>query len=121
MFDENDEIDRINLTSICSYCNKKIKLMSLNSLDRSLRFCDIVCAKLYYDNVSQFDINRNEYNDYYINDQLSKRAKELYANVGSVIFKTLPIYKPNEKDEVYGNTELMKRKYFKIITPVLFK
>ena len=120
MFDENDNVT-LQLTSHCNFCKKKIKFMPVNSLDRTLKFCDIICAKLYYDNVEKFEINRNEYNNYYINDQISKKAKEVYNKVGGVMFKLLPVYAPNEKDEAYGDVELMKRKYFKMLSPVLFK
>ena len=118
---EDGESNSFSLVSLCSFCNKKIKFMPLSSLDKSLKFCDIICAKLYYDNVDKFEINRIEYNNYYNNDQLSKRARDIYNKVGNVMFKLLPIYKPNETDEEYGNKELMKRKYFKMLSPVLFK
>ena len=120
MFEDN-ESNGLSLSSCCSFCNKKIKFMPLSSLDKSLKFCDIICAKLYYDNVCKFDINRDEYNNYFNNDQLSKRAKDIYSRVGNVLFILLPIYKPNETDEAYGDIELMKRKYFKMLSPVLFK
>ena len=120
MFEDN-ESNELSLSSCCSFCDKKIKFMPLSSLDKSLKFCDIVCAKLYYDNVCKFDINRDEYNNYFNNDQLSKRAKDVYSRVGNVLFKLLPIYIPNETDEAYGDIELMKRKYFKMLSPVLFK
>ena len=117
MFEE----DEIQLNSCCSFCNKKIKFMPLSSIDKSLKFCDIICAKLYYDNVGKFEINKTEYNNYYINDQLSKKAKDIYNKVGAIMFKQLPIYSPLINDEAYGNPELMKKKYTKILTPTLLK
>ena len=118
---EDGESNSFSLVSLCSFCNKKIKFMPLSSLDKSLKFCDIICAKLYYDNIDKFEINRIEYNNYYNNDQLSKRARDIYNKVGNVMVILLPSYKANETDEEYGNKELMKRKYFKMLSPVLFK
>lgn len=115
------EDDEIQLNSCCSFCKKKIKFMPLSSIDKSLKFCDYVCAKLYYDNVNKFEINKKEYNNYFINDQLSKKAKEIYNKIGGVIFKQLPIYTPTPDDETYDSPELMKKRYLKILTPTLFK
>ena len=115
------EDDEILLDSHCDFCKKKIKFMPLTSLDKSLKFCDYVCAKLYYDNVNKFEINKSEYNNYYNNDQISKKAKDIYNKVGKILFKQLPIYVPSTSDEAYGNPELMKKKYMKILTPTLFK
>lgn len=120
MFEEG-ELNKLSLSSHCNFCDKKIKFMPLTSTDKKLKFCDIVCAKLYYDNVKQIEIDRNEYNNYYINEQLSKKAKDIYSKVGGTLFKQLPVYVPSPCDEAFGNPELMKKKYCKILNPVLFR
>lgn len=124
MFDDGELAGKdFQLDSCCNFCKKKIKFMPLSSIDKKLKFCDVVCAKLYYDNVGKFEINKNEYNNYYNNDQLSKKAKEIYSKVGKIIFQQLPMYVPDGGggDEAYGNPDLMKKKYMKILTPTLFK
>ena len=119
MFEDDENIE-ISFDNHCSFCGKKIKFMPLSSVDKKLKFCDLVCAKLYYDNKEHFAINRIEYNNYYINDQLSKKAKEVFGRVGSILFKQLPIYKPLPTDVAYNCPELMKKKYSKILTPSLY-
>lgn len=120
MLEDNESVDVVMIQK-CDFCKKKIKFMPVHTIDRTLKFCDLICAKLYYDNVKKITINRLEYNNYFINDQLSKSAKEIYNRVGKVLFKQLPIYVQLQTDEAYGSPELMKKKYNKIISPTLFK
>ena len=105
----------------CSFCHKDIKFFPAQSIDGKLNFCDIICAKLYYDNVEQFTLNVKKYNNYYNEGELSKKAKDIYEKCRFVLFEQLPIYKPLPNDSVYNNPELMHKMYNKILSPVLFK
>ena len=87
MFETNEDTTMIKR---CAFCNKKIKGMPASSIDKSLLFCDIICAKLYYDNIERFTFNRREYNSFYVNDQLSNTANEIFAHVGGIMFELLP-------------------------------
>ena len=83
----------------CAFCNKKIKGMPASSIDKSLLFCDIICAKLYYDNIERFAFNRREYNSFYVNDQLSNTANEIFTHVGGIMFELLPYVYIETNDE----------------------
>ena len=87
MFETNEDTTMIKR---CAFCNKKIKGMPASSIDKSLLFCDIICAKLYYDNIERFTFNRREYNSFYVNEQLSNTANEIFAHVGGIMFELLP-------------------------------
>ena len=123
---EDGEIQSLSMTNNvmtkhCDFCKKKIKLMPVQDTSNTLNFCDIICAKLYYDNVKHFNINIKQYNNYYNEDDLNKKAKDIYSRCRNVIFEQLPVYKPTETDDAFNNPELMHKKYNKILSPVLFK
>ena len=96
MFETNEDT---NMIKRCAFCNKKIKGMPASSIDKSLLFCDIICAKLYYDNIERFTFNRREYNSFYVNDQLSNTANEIFAHVGGIMFELLPYVYIEANDE----------------------
>ena len=96
MFETNEDTTMIKR---CAFCNKKIKGMPASSIDKSLLFCDIICAKLYYDNIERFTFNRREYNSFYVNDQLSNTANEIFAHVGGIMFELLPYVYIEANDE----------------------
>ena len=96
MFETNEDTTMIKR---CAFCNKKIKGMSASSIDKSLLFCDIICAKLYYDNIERFTFNKREYNSFYVNEQLSNTANEIFAHVGGIMFELLPYVYIEVNDE----------------------
>lgn len=125
MFEDNEtnefELMNSNMKSKCSFCDKEIKMFPAQSIDGKLKFCDLVCAKLYYDNKERFTFDSKKYNNYYNENELSKKAKEIYDKCRFVLFEQLPVYKPMPGEEVFDNPELMRKIYNKILTPVLFK
>ena len=96
MFETNEDT---TMFKRCAFCNKKIKGMPASSIDKSLLFCDIICAKLYYDNIERFAFNRREYNSFYVNDQLSNTANEIFTHVGGIMFELLPYVYIETNDE----------------------
>ena len=110
MFEDNELFDK-SLNSQCSFCGKDIKLIPIQSLDDTLKFCDIICAKLYYDNVHHFIFNTKLYNNYFVEGQLSKSAAAVYERARYIIFEQLPIYKPLPNEVEFNNPELMYKRY----------
>ena len=120
---ENNELTNLmkNMKSKCNFCNKEVKMFPAQSVNGELKFCDLVCAKLYYDNNKHFNFDARKYNNYYNENELSKKAKEIYDKCRFVLFEQLPIYQPLPNDPAFNNPELMRKIYNKILTPVLFK
>ena len=86
-------------------------LAPVECIDNHAKFCDIVCAKLFHDNISNVKIDMKKYNMYYTNNQLSSPAKKIYEKMGSVMFNMLPICVVDVDDDV----EEMKNRYTKMI------
>lgn len=100
-----------SLDDKCSFCGESIKLTPVECICNKCKFCDIACAKLYYDNVERVKIDMKKYNMYYSNNQLSPTAKTIYEKMNSVMFDMLPICKINVED----NISEMKMKYMKLL------
>ena len=125
MFEDNDNDDFgfsiSNLKKTCSFCGKDIKFFPAQSVDGKLKFCDVICAKLYYDNIDKFTFDVKKYNNYFNEGELSKKAREIYDKCRFVIFEQLPVFKPEPNDPILKEPELMHKAYNKILSPVLFK
>ena len=119
MFDENE----LNATmcKTCSFCGKDIKLMPAQDISNKLDFCDIICAKLYYDNIERFIFNVKQYNTYYEHGGLTKRAMETFGKARWFMFELMPVYVPNPNEPEYNQPELMIRRYRSILNPTLLK
>lgn len=121
---EDDELSAFNNTTLkhtCSFCNKEIKLCPCSDINNKLKFCDLICAKLYYDNVEHFTIDIKRYNNYYNECQLSKKARDVFERCRWLVFEQLPIYQPSQSDPAFNNPKLMRKVYNKTLSPVLFK
>lgn len=77
----------------CSFCNDTINDFYVSCLNCDCKFCDIACAKLYYDNVDKVKINLKDYNTHYVNGQLSSTESSIFEKVATTSFYMLPIYK----------------------------
>lgn len=117
MFELNEDT---SMLKHCSFCNEEIKGMPASSLDKSLLFCDIVCAKLYYDTIHRFKFNKREYNNFYINDQLTNRASEIYSHLGGIMFELLPYTHIDGNINDINVRRSIKAKYIKGLTPIMF-
>lgn len=119
---EDDELQLNNImNNKCEFCNKVIKQLPASSTDGKLKFCDIICAKLYYDNFGKFTFDIKKYNTYYNEGQLDKKAKEIFERCRFLMFEQLPIYKPLDDDPIIDDPKMMKKIYNKILSPILFK
>ncbi len=105
----------VELEKSCMYCNKVIKSMPVQDVNEKLRFCDLVCAKLYYDNVDKFTIDINRYNNYFNNGELSRQANDIYSKIRWFMFEQLPQYITSDPPEQAIKT------YKSILNPTLFK
>jgi hypothetical protein len=98
----------------CEWCNCVIKGSSVKSSDNSLQFCDVICAKLFRDNILDFgDINSNDYTNSFNNSTLSAKSKLLYELLRDTLFKMLPIKKVDDLSE--GNRNEIKIHFFKVL------
>ena len=84
--------------STCAMCYGKIKDCGLYSKDHKLIFCDMVCAKIYSDNISKIDIDFKEYRNNFILKKLSTSAEKIYQKYKYKFFQQLPILTINEND-----------------------
>jgi hypothetical protein len=82
----------------CDYCSSEIINSPLYSMNGE-RFCDVVCAKLYNDNIEPIDINIEEYNQLYNHNLLSESAKDIWNKLGFINFKLLPRYIVNSDSD----------------------
>ena len=123
MFEDDDvlEFNMPMMNTTCSFCGKHIKDFPASSIDGRLKFCDLICAKLFYDNNEHFTLDIKKYNNYYNEGQLSKKARDIFERCNGIVFEQLPIYKPVETDPTHGDAKLMRKIYNKTLTPGLFK
>ena len=122
MFEDSEILEfNVSLRASCSFCGKTIKNCPASSVDGKWKFCDLICAKLFYDNHEHFIFDITRYNNYYNDGQLSKKAASVFELCNDVVFEQLPVYKPLPTDASYDNPKLMRKIYGKILTPGLFK
>lgn len=74
----------------CSFCERAISFMPVKCFNCEHQFCDLVCAKLYYDHIENIKPDMNEYHLAYLRKQISKQAYEIYEKLSGVIFYMLP-------------------------------
>lgn len=116
---EDDETSEFG--THCSFCCKVVKDFPAMSTDGRFKFCDLICAKLFYDNNERYTIDIKRYNNYYNEGQLSKKASDIFERCNDIVFEQLPIFRPVETDAAYNNPKLMRKIYNKILTPGLFR
>lgn len=104
------DFDR-NIFDLCSFCEENIDKFAVTCYNSNCKFCDLVCAKLYYDNVEKIKINIKEYNQLYINNQLSNQDKNMFEKLSMTSFYMFPIYKLDE----YADKKEAKKLYSKSI------
>lgn len=113
---EDDEI-----LNVCSFCGKEINMFPASSSDGKFKFCDLICAKLFYDNNEKFVLDIKRYNNYFNEGQLSDKASRIYEQCRFMMFEQLPVYVPVQTDPAFNNPHLMKKVYNSVLSPVLFK
>ena len=82
------------LYQCCSWCNHDISEYPSHATtenNEALSFCDILCAKLYNDNVEKIEFDFDSFTKAYLNTQ-SKRIKKLYDRCKDMMFEEMPIY-----------------------------
>ena len=118
---EDEESNNFSTKNVCSFCHKTIKMFPAQSIDSKYKFCDLICAKLFFDNNEHFTLDIKRYNNYYNEHEISKKATDIYERCRYLLFEQLPIYQPLQNDLAFNNPELMKKIYNKVLNPVLFK
>lgn len=96
----------------CCWCDSVMNLIHVESFSGE-RFCDICCAKLYYDNVKTIKINMRKYNTYCANNYLDERSKEIYMIISGSIFETLPVYSISGESRIDA-----KRNYYNLLRSI---
>ena len=80
-----------NEEKTCNMCHKNIKDCGLYSANHDLVFCDLICAKIYSDNIEKITIDDKEYRNNYTLNKLSKEAEKIYLKYKYKFFDQLPI------------------------------
>ena len=84
----------------CKMCGKKIKNnIGLYSIDHTLIFCDLICARLYDLNCNHIDVDFESYRALYVNKQLTENATKYYNKYKYRFFQQLPIFYIPEADK----------------------
>lgn len=84
----------------CKMCGKKIKNnIGLYTIDHSLIFCDLVCARLYDLNYNYIEIDFEAYRKLYVDKQLTESANKYYNKYKYKFFHQLPIFYIPENDK----------------------
>lgn len=109
---DNDEEAR-SFVNICSFCGKEIQLSPMKCVNSNYTFCDICCAKLYYDNIDKVVIDYQDYHECYRTNQLSALARRIYESTESCLFEMLPICKVDVDDKNF-DPQMVKNKYLNI-------
>ena len=106
----------------CDFCNKKSKHAYVNALEyadetklydsnnipnsfKTLKFCDLICAKLYDTNVHRISIDYDEYRKAYNKKELSENSKIIYEKCKHKLFSQLLIYKIYDNLDDLGDKE----------------
>ena len=89
--DELNINQKIENNNDCDMCHGKIKDCGLYSLNHNLMFCDLICAKIYSDNIGKIDIDFQLYRNNYISKKLSVSAEKIYQKYKYKFFQQLPI------------------------------
>lgn len=111
---EKKESILTKFNDVCVFCGKKTihECLLARNIDEDektnfdLKFCDLICARLYDINIHKIEINYKAYRKAYNNGKLSKNSKFIYEKCKYKLFNELPIKKfdvdlsalsPNEK------------------------
>lgn len=99
--------------NICAYCRREKKKYCLlakpyegsvygstKGSEHILKFCDFICAKLFYDNFNRITIDITDYKRAYNQNLLDKKARTIYERVGNNYFAFLPTYKVKDNNWV---------------------
>ena len=80
------------LYPVCNWCgNTIIESPSLSS--NGEQFCDILCAKLYNDNVAKIDFDYNSFTAA-CEKSTSRRLHKIYELFDGQLFEELPVFTP---------------------------
>ena len=82
-----------SLNYCCSFCENEIKGCALECIDSNNKFCDLCCAKLYYDNIEPINININLYIKHFRENDLEPLACNIYKRLGNKLFEMMPKYR----------------------------
>lgn len=101
----------------CSWCGSKIvnatymKIYIDGCQLYDIELCDIICAKLYNDNIRKINIDMTDMIEAYRRNLLSIELRKIYSKINGILFEMLPIFM---KNDMMTNME-MKQKYKNII------
>ena len=95
---------------ICAMCHRKIKDCGLYSLNHDLIFCDLVCAKIYSDNINKIDIDFQTYRNNYVSKKFSVSAEKIYQKYKYKFFQQLPILIIKDDDKNKLNQYLIENR-----------
>jgi len=98
--DISKKSNKITFKKNCILCHKSIRDCGLYSLNHELIFCDLVCAKIYFDNINKIEIDYNEYRKNYCNHKLSNKSLDIYKKYMNKFFIELPIIKISNFDKL---------------------
>jgi len=105
-----DNSDKIENNNNCDMCHRKIKDCGLYSSNHGLIFCDLICAKIYSDNINKIDIDFQLYRNNYISKKLSVAAEKIYQKYKYKFFQQLPILIINDDKKEKLNQYLIEDK-----------
>lgn len=93
--------------------NDKYDCYKIDSNEKKIYFCDLICAKLYNDNVHKISYDFENYRLAFLNDSLSQNAKNIYLCCENYYFP-LMIYKKIESLPPKEDKKLFRKQFAKI-------
>jgi hypothetical protein len=98
----------------CEWCHRKVSNSYIHTEDYQKHFCNIVCAKLYMDNVSHIDIDYIDYINAVVNNSLDKKYKSLYKKTKNLMLEQLPVMQVT----IHVNREEASERYLEILQKI---
>lgn len=115
----------------CSFCTKNnsgimltgfeyngdLKYYDYDKIDyneMSLRFCDLICAKLYNDNIHKITIDVQSYRKSHLSKSLDKNSELIYVKCIDKMFTQLPVMFCENNLSAKEYT-VIKKTYFAIV------
>lgn len=96
---------------VCEWCNDTIIESPSRSCDGKC-FCDILCAKMYSDNVSKIEFNYNTFTAA-CEKSTSQKLRKIYELTDGQLFEELPVFTPRQNASRKDIKQEYERLYMK--------
>jgi hypothetical protein len=75
----------------CAWCDKRIQSEYMHTQDYTKHFCNVICAKIYFDNVERISVDYIDYINAYNNGVLEAKYKTLYMRTKHLMLEQMHV------------------------------